>query len=578
METAKLPPSGPSSPGSGFSVLSAEKVDGFLRRSIRRTHQRRSHSSSQFRYQSSLVELTPLPLLKDASTADFHELFCKKLQQCCVTFDFLDCVADLNGKEIKRAALNELMENVAAGKGVLTEQLYPEAIKMISVNILRCLPPSENPEFDPEEDEPPQEASWPHLQLVYEFFLRFLESPDFRPPVAKRYLDQKFVFQLLELFNSEDPREREYLKTILHRVYGKLLGLRAYIRKQINHIFLTFIYEAEQFNGVTELLEILGSIINGFAQPLKAEHKQFLVRVLIPLHTAKSLSVFHAPLTYCIVQFIEKDSTCTEHIVRGLLKYWPMTCTRKEVMFLGEMEEILDAVEPSQFARVAEPLFRKIAACLGSPHFQVKIPKLPETRTAKSRPAGGALGGGAGLLLLEKRVRPESDRGQPSHHPAAGLFRPLRRLQGAVEPAHRLAHLRRAQHRQENGRRALRTPGVLLQGGEAQGRRAGARLRRAAATPRGARAAGAGPERGQGQRPLGGSPGSMSISRAVKELFGWTAPSNCGQTFNAAARAVDRTDTRTAVSSSTSPANLSERMRRCKYFYCVIFFSAILSL
>ncbi len=28
-----------------------------------------------------------------------------------------------------------------------------------------------------------------------------------------------------------------------------------------------------------ELLEILGSIINGFALPLKAEHKQFLVKV-----------------------------------------------------------------------------------------------------------------------------------------------------------------------------------------------------------------------------------------------------------------------------------------------------------
>lgn len=44
--------------------------------------------------------------------------------------------------------------------------------------------------------------------------------------------------QLLELFDSEDPREREYLKTILHRVYGKFLGLRAYIRKQCNNIFL----------------------------------------------------------------------------------------------------------------------------------------------------------------------------------------------------------------------------------------------------------------------------------------------------------------------------------------------------
>jgi len=36
------------------------------------------------------------------------------------------------------------------------------------------------------------------------------------------------------------------------------------------------------------------SIINGFALPLKSEHKQFLVKVLLPLHTVRSLSLFHA--------------------------------------------------------------------------------------------------------------------------------------------------------------------------------------------------------------------------------------------------------------------------------------------
>ncbi len=130
-----------------------------------------------------------------------------------------------------------------------------------SVNLFRTLPPVSNPtgaDYDPEEDEPNLEVAWPHLQLVYDFFLRFLESPDFQPNTAKRYVDQKFVlnvtkdsitlfwflfkenilyFQLLDLFDSEDPRERDFLKTILHRIYGKFLGLRAYIRKQINNTF-----------------------------------------------------------------------------------------------------------------------------------------------------------------------------------------------------------------------------------------------------------------------------------------------------------------------------------------------------
>ena len=43
--------------------------------------------------------------------------------------------------------------------------------------------------------------------------------------------------QLLELFDSEDPRERDLLKTTLHRIYGKFLGLRVHIRKQISNIF-----------------------------------------------------------------------------------------------------------------------------------------------------------------------------------------------------------------------------------------------------------------------------------------------------------------------------------------------------
>jgi Protein phosphatase 2A regulatory B subunit (B56 family) len=37
---------------------------------------------------------------------------------------------------------------------------------------------------------------WNTLQLVYEFFLRFLESPDFQPSIGKKVIDQKFVLQV----------------------------------------------------------------------------------------------------------------------------------------------------------------------------------------------------------------------------------------------------------------------------------------------------------------------------------------------------------------------------------------------
>ncbi|CAL8367595.1 serine/threonine-protein phosphatase 2A 56 kDa regulatory subunit delta isoform isoform X1 [Gadus morhua] len=334
----------------------------------------RRQSSSRFSL-SKNRELHKLPALKDAPLVDREELFVQKLRQCCVLFDFVsDPLSDLKFKEVKRAGLNEMVEYITHNSDVVTESIYPEGVFMFSINLFRTLPPSSNPtgaEFDPEEDEPTLEAAWPHLQLVYEFFLRFLESPDFQPNVAKKYIDQKFVMSLLELFDSEDPRERDFLKTILHRIYGKFLGLRAYVRRQINNIFYRFIYETEHHNGIAELLEILGSIINGFALPLKEEHKMFLIRVLLPLHKVKSLSVYHPQLAYCVVQFLEKDSSLTEPVIIGLLKFWPKTHSPKEVMFLNELEEILDVIEPSEFLKVQEPLFRQLAKCVSSPHFQV---------------------------------------------------------------------------------------------------------------------------------------------------------------------------------------------------------------
>jgi len=334
----------------------------------------RRQSSSRF-YVSTNRELSKLPLLKDTAQDGREELFVQKIKQCQVLFDFVaDPLSDLKWKEVKRAALHEMVEYVTNNRGVLTESVYPEIVVMFSINLFRTLPPSTNPngaEFDPEEDEPTLEAAWPHLQLVYEFFLRCLESQDFQPSLVKKHIDQKFVQSLLELFDSEDPRERDFLKTTLHRIYGKFLGLRAFIRKQINNIFYRFVYESERHNGVAELLEILGSIINGFALPLKEEHKIFLLKVLMPLHKVRSLSVYHPQLAYCVVQFLEKDPSLTEQVIMNLLRYWPKVHSPKEVMFLNELEEILDVIEPAEFQKVMVPLFNQLAKCVSSPHFQV---------------------------------------------------------------------------------------------------------------------------------------------------------------------------------------------------------------
>ncbi|XP_035710895.1 serine/threonine-protein phosphatase 2A 56 kDa regulatory subunit delta isoform isoform X2 [Folsomia candida] len=287
-------------------------------------------------------ELEALPLLKNtAAASEREELFVQKLRQCGVLFDFVtDSQSDLKCKEVKRCALQEMVEYITTQEGVITEPIYPEAVNMFSVNVFRALAPSSSPngtDFEPEK----LDAAWPHLQLVYELFLKFLETPDFQPSIAEKYVDKEFVSQLLDLYNAEDSREREFVKLTNHKIYAKLLNLRRYIREQVYNIFHHSIYETERHNGIAEMLEIQASIINGLALPLREEHIASLFDVLLPLHKMNCLSVYHSQLAFCVVKFVEKDASLAERVVNGLFEFWPERHSPKEEMFLNELAEIL---------------------------------------------------------------------------------------------------------------------------------------------------------------------------------------------------------------------------------------------
>eukprot|EP01138_Halocafeteria_seosinensis_P001864 gb/GECG01001907.1/.p1 GENE.gb/GECG01001907.1/~~gb/GECG01001907.1/.p1 ORF type:complete len:516 (+),score=74.21 gb/GECG01001907.1/:1-1548(+) len=332
----------------------------------------RSRRRSSIVREEQVAELEDLPLLQDTPSSRKEEIFRKKLKLCCVIFNFEDASSNKRGKEIKRSTLLELVDyvNDSGGHKVFTEAVMPDVIEMVSVNLFRPLPPT-NEEFDPDEDEPVLDPAWPHLQAVYEFLLRFVVSDEVKAKTAKKYLGHRFCLKIIQLFDTEDPRERDYLKTILHRLYGKFMTYRTYIRRVMANTFYQFVYETGKHNGIGELLEILGSIINGFALPLKPEHKDFLQNAIMPLHRPKSIANYHQQLSYCVTQFIEKESETASTILKSLSKMWPWTNSSKQVLLLNELEEILELLPHHQIEQNYEFIFKLIARLVGSPHFQV---------------------------------------------------------------------------------------------------------------------------------------------------------------------------------------------------------------
>lgn len=325
---------------------------------------------------SVIAGIEPLLAFKDVPSSERMNLFISKLSLCSVVFDFTDPGKNIQEKELKRATLLELLEFVSENHAKFSEPSILASCKMCSINLFRAFPPNcrsrtTNSGENDNEDEPMFDPAWSHLQIVYDFFLKFVTSSSLEAKIAKKYVNHSFILRIVDLFESEDPRERDSLKAILHRIYGKFMIHRPFIRKCISNVLQRFVFESEKHNGIAELLEIFGSVITGFALPLKEEHKIFFWKALIPLHKPKSLGIFFQQLSYCVTQFIEKDPKLASGVIKGLLKFWPITNSQKEVMFLCELEEILEAISMAEFQKVMVPLFVRFRYCMNSYHFQV---------------------------------------------------------------------------------------------------------------------------------------------------------------------------------------------------------------
>ena len=196
---------------------------------------------------------------------DAKELFLRRIQMCSVTYDYSDDNKDARAKSERLTALQELREFLNDSKNVATYVLphLEQVVEMVRKNIFRPLPmdkksadklgPSEG---GLEDEDIIMAPAWPHIQGVYEFFFELIVSEVTDVKSIKVYITPAFIQEFLQLFDSEEPRERDYLKNVLHRLYAKLVPRRKMIRKAITDCFLTMIHDTQRFNGAGELLDI----------------------------------------------------------------------------------------------------------------------------------------------------------------------------------------------------------------------------------------------------------------------------------------------------------------------------------
>ena len=105
-------------------------------------------------------------------------------------------------------------------KGMIDDQQGQDAEDEIPLpNVKKASLSMSETGVDQEEEMDP---AWPHLQGIYEFFLQLVIHELVEVRQLKSYVTPQLVQDFLELFDSEESVERDYLKNILHKLYAKV--------------------------------------------------------------------------------------------------------------------------------------------------------------------------------------------------------------------------------------------------------------------------------------------------------------------------------------------------------------------
>lgn len=223
------------------------------------------------------VQEKPLFSIPSSPTSGNEEIL-STVSYCTFVFTFTDPSESPAQRDSKRLQLSRLIAMMKSSKKPVHEKVLRPLVSMIKANLFRPLPPPTNPsaisEFLDEED-PISIFSplWSHLQIVYEILLRLVNSTDTK--ILRNYMDHSFLLNLLTLFQSEDPRERESLKNVYHKIYSKFVCDRSAMRKSMTDVLLNYVFETEKHYGIADLLEIWGTIVND-----------------LPCHSRKNTSCF----------------------------------------------------------------------------------------------------------------------------------------------------------------------------------------------------------------------------------------------------------------------------------------------
>lgn len=69
--------------------------------------------------------------------------------------------------------------------------------------------------------------------------------------------------------------------------------------------------------------------------------------------------------------YLTKDRSLAIPLLDAILKYWPFANTEKEILYLTELKEVLEVVDPAEMKHLVPRLFKRMIRCIAGENMHV---------------------------------------------------------------------------------------------------------------------------------------------------------------------------------------------------------------
>jgi hypothetical protein len=165
---------------------------------------------------------------------------------------------------------------------------------------------------------------------------------------------------------SPDTTERKTVHDILRKLYSKALNYK-------DQILLSLKNMLHLQRCSSELLDFFNKIAVGFQSPLQPFHEKLFTETLLPLHSATNMNTYCVSLLQALTTFIKLEPQYFKATFLYLVKHWPYTIIKKQLVYLTEMEGLIIAFPKLFDFSIARILLNQINYVISQPSVDLAI-------------------------------------------------------------------------------------------------------------------------------------------------------------------------------------------------------------